>query len=164
MQQEKIIQTITNLFSGADEHNWTKVQNAMAEKVLLDFTSMIGGTPSTETSKQIAVNWAAFLPGFNKTHHQLSNFEVLQNANIATVHYDGKADHFLGQDIWIVEGTYDTELFKTGDNWLITKHKLNIVKQSGNTNLPAKAVEIMKAKSAKIGKEKIDLDSDGTWT
>ena len=147
MEEGKIIQTIKNLFVGADERNWAKVENTMADSVLLDFSSMTGESPSSKTSKQIAGNWAAVLPGFDKTHHQLSNFEVTQDGNIATVHYNGKADHFIGKDIWTVEGSYDTELLKTNGNWSITKHKLNFTNQSGNINLPAKAIEIMKAKA-----------------
>lgn len=157
MEEEKIIQIVTSLFNGADEHNWAKVENAMAEKVVLDFSSMTGEASSIKTAKQIAKNWAIFLPGFDKTHHQLSNFKVTQNGNIATVHYNLKADHFLAKDVWTVEGTYDTELLKTNNNWAITKHKLNFTKQSGNTNLPAKAIEIMKAKSIR----KVKFISEG---
>ena len=157
MEQEKIIQTVKNLFNGADEHNWTKVENSMGDSVLIDFSSMTGEASSIKTAKQIAGNWATFLPGFDKTHHRLSNFQVTQNDNTATVHYNGKADHFIGKDVWTVEGTYDTELSNTNNNWVITKHKLNFTKQSGNTNLPAKAIEIMKAKAVR----KVQFISEG---
>jgi hypothetical protein len=38
-----------------------------------------------------------------------------------------------------VEGTYDTELIETDGKWIITKHKLNLIKQDGNLDLPAQA-------------------------
>jgi fermentation-respiration switch protein FrsA (DUF1100 family) len=157
MEQEKIIQTISNLFNGADKHNWAMVENAMAENIVLDFSSMTGESPSTKTAIQVAENWAAFLPGFDKTHHQLSSFKVTESGNIATVHYNGKADHFIGTDVWTLDGTYDTELLKTNNAWLITKHKLNFTKQSGNINLPAKAMEIMKFKAIR----KVQFISEG---
>ncbi|WP_118974282.1 nuclear transport factor 2 family protein [Taibaiella koreensis] len=157
MEQEKITQTVSNLFDGTDRHNWTMVENAMAENIVLDFSSMTGESASTKTATQIVENWAAFLPGFDKTHHQLSNFEVRQHGNIATAHYSGKADHYIGPDVWTVEGTYDTELSKTNNDWLITKHTFNFTRQTGNINLPAKALEIMKSKAIR----KVQFISEG---
>ena len=147
METEKIKQSISDLFAGADERNWQKVQSVMANTVLLDYTSMVGGDPATLTPQQIAGAWAAFLPGFDKTYHQLSAFEVNVNGATATAHYSGKADHFIGNETWTVEGTYDTELQKEDDEWRVTKHKLNFTAHSGNTNLPAKATEIINARN-----------------
>ena len=143
MEVEKIIQSIADLFAGADERNWQKVQSVMANSVLLDYTSMAGGNPAIMTPQQVTGAWAAFLPGFDKTYHQLSGFEVKVNGDTATAHYAGKADHFIGKETWTVEGTYDTELQKDNSRWLIIKHKLNFTKQSGNTNLPGQATQII---------------------
>ncbi|HEY4324740.1 MAG TPA: nuclear transport factor 2 family protein [Mucilaginibacter sp.] len=144
MEREIIIEIITKLFAGADERNWQKVESTMASTLLLDYTSMAGGELAELTPAQITNAWAAFLPGFDRTHHQLSAFEVKENNGIANAHYFGKAEHFIGGDIWIVEGSYDTELQKINGHWKITKHKLNFSGQSGNTNLPALAMERMK--------------------
>jgi hypothetical protein len=146
MEQEIIIEIITNLFAGADERDWQKVESTMAQTVLLDYTSMAGGEPTQLTPVQITNAWAAFLPGFDHTHHQLSGFEVKENNGTANAHYFGKAEHFIGNGVWIVEGSYDTELQKINSDWKITKHKLNFSGQSGNTNLPAVATEKMKAR------------------
>ena len=146
MEKEKIIQSLKNLFAGADERDWQKVQSVMASSVLLDYTSMSGGNPTNQTPQQITDAWAAFLPGFDKTNHQLSGFEVSLNDNIANVHYTGKADHFIGREVWTVEGTYDSELKKESNQWLVTKHKFNFIKQSGNTDLPAVASKTAQTK------------------
>jgi len=45
------------------------------------------------------------------------------------------------KDLWTVEGTYDAELQKQNGNWRVTKLKFNLSKQSGNTNLPAEAIQ-----------------------
>jgi hypothetical protein len=141
MEQEDIIKTVSAVFNGADEHNWQKVHNAMADEVLLDYASLSGSPAATLTSKQIVEAWKGFLPGFDKTHHQLSNFAVTQNGNTLTVHFTGKADHFIDKDIWTVEATYDADLSKTNDKWRVTMLKLNLTNQSGNTNLPALAAQ-----------------------
>jgi uncharacterized protein len=147
METENIIKTLKTMFESTDERNWTKVQKTMAENVLLDFTSLSGSPATTSPSKQIIQSWESSLLGFDKTHHHISNFKVTENKNVADVHYTVKADHFIGKEVWTVEGTYDTELLKTNGNWVITKHKLNLAKQIGNKSLPVQATEIVRAKT-----------------
>ncbi len=141
MEQESIIKIITQLFAGADEKDLPKVESTMDEIVLLDYTSMTGGEPAQLSPAQITGAWAAFLPGFDSTHHQLGDFEVKENNGIANVHYYGKAQHFIGKNEWVVEGDYDTELQKKNSAWKITKHKFKLSRQSGDTGLPAVARE-----------------------
>jgi len=144
--QNEIINIINALFSGADERNWEKVKSTFADEVLLDY-SVLSGNPATLLTPDVIITaWKALLPGFDQTKHQPENFAVKQNNDKATVHYFAKADHFLGDDEWTVEANYDTGLIKTTDGWKVNSHKISNVKQSGNVNLPAKAMEIVKSK------------------
>lgn len=161
MENEKIIAAINAVFNGADSHDWKKIKNVMAENVLLDYTSMSGGNPSSQTPTQIVDAWSSFLPGFDKTKHSLSNFQITTDNEKANVHYLGKADHFIGKEVWTVDGSYDSELQKKGNEWLITIHKFNLEKQSGNINLPQKAIQIINNKKSNIMKTKIQFNSDG---
>ena len=111
----------------------------MAKNVLLDYTSMAGGEPGILTPAEIVDLWASFLPGFDTTHHQLSEFRVRLHGNEADVDYVGKADHFIGNEVWTISGTYQTKLEKQNGTWLITYLKLNYDRQSGNTSLPKQA-------------------------
>jgi hypothetical protein len=147
-EKEQIIKAITSLFHAADQRNWQKIENLFADKVLIDYTSMNGGKPLLQTPAEITDAWKAFLPGFTKTHHVVSNFAITTKGNVASVHYTGRADHFLEKEVWTVSGTYDTELEKQNNEWRITKHKLNLLKQTGNTELPKKAMEVAKAKKS----------------
>jgi hypothetical protein len=147
MEQQIIAGVITKLFAGADERNWQKVESTMDEVVLLDYTSMTGGEPAQLTPAQITTAWAAFLPGFDSTHHQLYAMEIEVNNRIANAHYLGKADHFIEKEVWTVEGIYDAELQKKNGDWKITKLKFNFISQSGDTSLPALATERMKRRS-----------------
>jgi hypothetical protein len=142
MDAEQIIQTITNIFNGADERNWGKVQAAFADNVLLDYSSMNGSPAIVISSEKIVEGWKGFLPGFDMTHHQISDFKVNQKDDAAQIHFFGKADHYINKDSWTVEGTYDTELVKAGNKWKVTKFKFNLQKQSGDTSLPQKAAQI----------------------
>lgn len=161
MENEKLIQTVSSIFTGADEHDWKKIINTMAENVLLDYSSLSGIPAATISKNKIVEAWKGFLPGFDKTHHQLSNFQVTQNGSIATIHFNGKADHFLNKDVWTVEGTYDAEVSKTKTEWLVTKLKFNLSKQSGNTSLPPHAIQKLKSQNKITMKKKIKFNSDG---
>lgn len=147
MEKDLVIQTITTIFHGADQHDWAAVQNALADQVWLDYTSLAGGQPALLTGQQIANAWAAFLPGFDKTHHQLSQFEVDLGGSVAKVRFSGKADHFIGAATWTVEGHYDAEVVQQNGRWRVTKLVLHLVNQSGDLGLPAKAGEVMKNKT-----------------
>jgi hypothetical protein len=144
MEQKIIIEVITKLFAGADERNWKKVENTMNDSVLLDYTSMSGGEPASLSPQQITAAWAGFLPGFDRTHHHLFDFELKESNEVANAHFSGKAEHFIDEKVWIVEGSYDAELKKKEGDWKITKLKFNLSKQSGDTGLPAIATERMK--------------------
>lgn len=139
-----LIQNLGEIFSGADARDWQKVAKLMAPIVTLDYSSMSGGTPANLKPAEITAAWAGLLPGFDRTHHQLFDFTITEKGGTATVHCNGKAEHFLGKDNWVVEGNYDAELEKAGGNWLLTGLRFNLVRQSGNAQLPALAVENVK--------------------
>ncbi len=145
--ETEITNTVKNLFSGADERDWEKVKNTFADQVLLDYSALSGSPSSLLTPEDIITAWKGLLPGFDMTHHQPAGFTIKQNGDEATVHYFAKADHFLGEDNWTVEANYDTGLIKTADGWRINSHKISNVKQSGNADLPAKAMEVVKNKA-----------------
>jgi SnoaL-like domain len=144
MENQKAILSIIAIFKGADNHDWTSVENVMTKNVLLDYTSFTGGEPAMLTPKQITDSWAGFLPGFDNTDHQLTNFKVDINHTFATVTCEGKADHFIDEKVWTVEGNYETELVQENDNWLVSKLKFNFSQQSGNLKLPAEATNCIK--------------------
>jgi hypothetical protein len=139
--EQLIISTVTAIFNGADERNWLKVQQAMAENVYLDYSSLSGNPAASIPAEQIVNAWKSFLPGFDRTHHQLSNFSVTVEEDTATIHFDGKADHFIDQDSWTVEGSYDATAVKENGQWHVSRLKLNLLRQSGDLSLPGKAAE-----------------------
>jgi hypothetical protein len=147
-EEQKIREVITALFKGADQHNWEKVKQVLAGEVLLDYTSMTGAAPSMLSPQLIVDSWAGFLPGFDKTHHQLSGFRVKRSGDQALANYFGKADHFIAGNVWTVEGTYETELYKLAGEWKITKQTFRLSGQSGELGLPTIAADRMKNKNS----------------
>jgi len=141
---ENVTSAITHLFAVTDQRDWQQVESAFDESVLLDYTSTTGKDPAWLTPRQIVDIWAALLPGFDRTNHQLFDIEISENQDSATAHYRGKAEHYIDNDVWVVEGTYETTLLKKGEDWVISKFKFNLEDWSGNRQLAAVAIERMK--------------------
>ena len=140
-------QTVTQLFVHTDERNWEEVKNCFATKVLLDYTSMAGGSPAELSPEEIVSNWKTILPGFEHTHHQVGNFLFSSEENTAHVFCYGTATHYLtddGGNVWTVVGTYDFSLIREGIDWKIKEMKFNFKYQDGNMALPQKAVQNLK--------------------
>lgn len=144
-----IIQQIKKLFAGADKRNWQHVISVMNEKVMLDYSSMNGNPATKLTPQAIIETWSAFLPGFDKTHHLLWGFEANTENDNASAHFTGRAEHWINNECWIVEGTYDIVLTLKDNQWLITEMKFNFIKQTGNTELPVLAIQNVKNKTRK---------------
>ena len=141
MESKEIIQQIELFFAATDARNWDHVEKSMDEQVLLDYSSMNGNPPAMLRALDIVTAWSAFLPGFDRTHHQLSDFIVKKAANTATAHFDGHANHYLDGDVWTVRGSYDIKLRLVNNRWLVTEFKFNFASQSGNTELPKFAAQ-----------------------
>jgi ketosteroid isomerase-like protein len=149
METQNIISTVSAIFNGSDERNWSKVENSFAEQVVLDYTSMVGGEPSKMSPTEITKAWKTLLPGFQSTHHQIGNFTVNIDGNKAMVHNRGLALHYLpnqtGNNIWVVVGTYDFSLTKSSSgSWKVATMKFNLQKQEGNVELPKLAQQNVK--------------------
>lgn len=131
---------VTRLFVYTDQHEWEKLENIFAERVVLDYSSFTGAPAAELTAGQIVQAWRAFLPGFKATHHQTGNYLIESDENTAKVFCYGTATHYLpnesGKDVWVVVGSYDFELVKTATGWQVAAMKFNFKYQDGNTELP----------------------------
>ena len=94
MDTERVTKVITNIFEGADERDWNRVKASFANDVLLDYSSMNGNPAAVLSSDNIIKAWKGFLPGFDITHHHITNFQIKESDGVAKAHFSGKADHF----------------------------------------------------------------------
>ncbi len=145
MDHTSIVETVTNIFIGADERNWDLVAASFDSKVLLDYASLSGNPATTLPTGDIIASWKAIFPGFKNTHHQLGNFIVQQQDKEATVFCYGTATHYLPNesknDLWTVVGTYNFHLVYINGQWKADRMQFNFKYQDGNTNLPQLAIE-----------------------
>ncbi len=144
-QEMNIIQSsINKLFIATDQQDWAGVEQSFAAKVLLDYSSMSGQAAANLSSSEITSAWKTILPGFEHTHHQVSNFIIDEQGRNATAFCYGTANHYLenaGGNVWTVVGSYDFELSQEGKDWKISAMKFNFDYQAGNLALPQAAID-----------------------
>ena len=145
--EKEIIATVTSIFESTDARDWSKVRGAFASKVLLDYTSMAGGEPVNLTPSQITDSWSGLLPGFDKTRHMISHFEVKTDTEKATLTHHGTANHYLNGQTWTVVGNYEHELIREAGAWKVSTMKFNLEFIDGNTDLPRLAKEVVEGKT-----------------
>jgi len=147
MEKIEINDVINRLFVNTDLRTWETVEACFADSVNLDYTSLVGGEPLQVTPSQIMVGWKSLLPGFQATHHQVSNFLIDLDGNEAACSANGIAYHYLpnqeGENFWTVVGTYDFQLAKQGQDWKVTMMKFNFKFMMGNPHLPEMAQNIV---------------------
>lgn len=143
MDKIEIIEVINRLFVAVDKRNWKEVKDSFSDEVLLDYTSMTGGKPALLKPDQIIDSWKSVLPGFDKTHHQVSNYIITLKKDSASLICYGTATHYLNNEsnknIWTVVGSYDFEVAKIAGVSRVTGMKFNLSYIDGNAALPEMA-------------------------
>ncbi|EBA12065.1 nuclear transport factor 2 family protein [Roseobacter sp. CCS2] len=137
-----IIAPITAIAAGADRHDWDRVRAAFADEVTLDYTSLWGGDPATQTADAVVEQWSGFLPGFETTHHMVTNHTVTSASDVsATVEADFTATHRIGDDLWVLGGRYDYDLIEVNGDWKVSSMTMTALWETGDRGLVGQAAE-----------------------
>jgi hypothetical protein len=142
-----IVEAITDIMAGVDRHQWSRVRGAMADRVRLDYTSLVGGQPSVVPADDVVKGWAGFLPGFETTQHLVANHAVRINGGQASAEADFQATHRIDKDFWVLGGRYAFEFAKQNERWVVTAMTMTWTWETGDRGLMARAAERAKARS-----------------
>ncbi|MGB5820169.1 MAG: alpha/beta fold hydrolase [Saonia sp.] len=158
--RKEVRQLAETLFKAADNRNWEAAKETMTDSVYVNYTAL-GGEAGFKSPETIVGGWEQLLPGFDRTIHQTHNFAVWVAGNRATATLDAIATHYLDGDQWTVFAGYDTEYIKTDGKWKLARIDLSLYDQTGNTSLPARAMEAVQKDKitdfAKGKKENIEV-------
>ena len=145
----KIQESIFRLFVATDQNEWEVLTTVFADSVKLDYTSMNHQPSAVLSSQEIIAQWRSVLPGFDHTHHQIGNVVVEEDEENAHAFCYGTATHYLEHEkghLWTVVGSYDFDMEKQNQQWVITTMRFNYKYQTGNTELVGQAIENQKEK------------------
>ena len=137
-----ITHTLTDIAAGADRHDWDRVRGAFADVVTTDYSSLWGGEPVTQPAEALVAGWASFLPGFDATHHMITNHTItsLENGR-ATAEADFTATHRIDEGLWVLGGRYSYALEETEVGWRVTSLTMTALWETGDRGLVAIAGE-----------------------
>ncbi len=137
-----IFDAITSIAAGADRHDWDRVRAAFADEVTLDYTSLWGGGPATQTADDVIAGWSGFLPGFDVTHHMVTNRTITTlDAAYATAEADFTATHRINADLWVLGGRYAYELILQDGDWKVSSLTMTALWETGDRGLVGIAAE-----------------------
>lgn len=143
-----ISRSITDIAAGADRHDWSRVRAAFADTVTTDYTSLWGGDPVTQPADDLVAGWSDFLPGFESTHHMVTNHHItLIDDDLARAEVDFTATHRIADRLWTLGGRYSYELEQSGDRWLVRSMTMTALWETGDRGLVGVAAERAKAVS-----------------
>ena len=146
----KVISVVSSIPLAVDLANYALAENAFAPKIVIDYTSLWGGSPNTMTPAELMTAWRGIVPGFDATWHELSDVRarVSGNSATATAAVDGR--HWLGDALWRPIGTYEWDLEKRNGQWKVTRMVFKMTREIGDRALAAQAMERAKAASAAL--------------
>jgi len=128
-----IVEAITGIAAGADRHDWGRVRSAMSDEITTDYTSLFGGAPVTQPADDLVEGWAAFLPGFDSTHHMVANHTVTEaGPDTATAEADFTATHRIGDALWVLGGRYTYRLRKSDAGWVVASIVMQALWETGD--------------------------------
>ncbi len=138
----EITRSITDIAAGADRHDWPRVRAAFADTVTVDYTSLWGGEPATLPADELIAQWSGFLPGFEITHHMVTNQTVTAlDETTASAEADFTATHRIDDALWVLGGRYDYALERAGDRWVVSALTMTALWETGDRDLVAQAAE-----------------------
>ncbi len=139
IDQNRIIETINQLFIATDNRDWLQVKRCFAPEVLFDMASLGAGEPAKLTSDEIVAIWEAGLKPLKAIHHQAGNHIVRVAEDEAEAFCYAIASHYLpnetGANTRTFVGSYDFGLMRDGEHWRIALFKFNLKFIEGNKDL-----------------------------
>ena len=133
---------ITAIAAGADRHQWDRVRAAFADEVTTDYTALWGGEPQIQGADDLVAQWSGFLPGFEVTHHMVTNRTVTAlDGDTAEAEADFTATHRIGEQFWTLGGRYAYELIRDGDAWTVSSMTMTPLWETGSRDLVGLAGE-----------------------
>lgn len=138
--EAQIRSNIHSFAAMADQGAYEYLGRILAPELLVDYVSLFGGEPILVSNTQLMTQWAGFLPGFDTTYHELSNFQLTLDKETASANVDFTARHWLGdQGFWAVSGQYVFTFVRSPQGWLINSLKVLGTSEEGSREVLGQA-------------------------
>lgn len=124
-----------------DARDWDGLHAVFADRVALDYSTLVGGDPQEATAAGIIADWSALLGAFDATQHLLANPLVTAAGDRGELRAAFQATHRLanphGSPLWTLGGTYLMGMTRTDGAWRIDRLVMSTQWGDGNKDLLA---------------------------
>jgi hypothetical protein len=138
-EEARVRQTVLAIPTNIDLRNFEAVEPLFADRIVVDYTSLWGGEPQTQSPRELMTAWRGIVPGFDATWHEITDLQVQVNGETATANSKVDGRHWLGQRVWRPIGRYDFRLTKADGRWRVTHMKLTVTREEGDRALVQEA-------------------------
>lgn len=124
--RQAILDVVNGVAIHADLRQWDALRQLYADRVAIDYTSFVGGSPAEVAADDLIEGWKSGLGRYRATHHLLGNHCVTVEGETAEALVYVQATHWLpqpnGDSTWTVHGHYGYTLRQLAGRWQITQH------------------------------------------
>lgn len=141
-RRQAVEDAVVRMFVATDERDWPTLEDCFTTPFVLDMTSMVGGTPTTMTPREVAQAWATGFGPLDHVHHQIGNLRTVLDGERARVACYGVAFHHRAEaqdgKTRVFVGSYELDLTAT-DAWRIERLVFKLKFIDGNLALETSA-------------------------
>ncbi|HEX5043835.1 MAG TPA: nuclear transport factor 2 family protein [Candidatus Polarisedimenticolaceae bacterium] len=139
LDERDAARVVIDLFVATDRRDWAKVEACLAPRLMLDMTSLAGGTPQEVTGAALAAMWRDGLAPIDHVHHQVGNLVVTVGGDEANATCYGIALHHRKvaspQRTRVFVGSYRIHLVRLERRWRIDRFAFDLAFLEGNLEL-----------------------------
>ncbi len=125
----------TAIDMAVDAKDWAEARRHFTADVAVDFTSLVGGAPTTVPADALIGGWSANLGPAKTSYHQRGHGVLALEGDRATLVSNGYAWNRMagnGDPLWEVWGTYTHDFVRTEAGWKVQGMALQVTHQRGN--------------------------------
>lgn len=144
-ETSRVISVVSSIPLAVDLARYDLAEAAFAPQIVIDYTSLWGGTPNTMTPAELMTAWRGIVPGFTATWHELSNVKAKVSGTRASATADVDGRHWIDGQLWRPVGHYTWDLEKQNNQWKVTRMVFTMTQEIGDRKLAHLAMERAKA-------------------
>ena len=111
------------------------------------FGSGFGSQPAADFLNYVQT----YMPGFDATQHQITNFDIRVTEDAARVRSHVRASHWIDGRDWLVASVYHHALRRTQAGWRITEMGVRALYDSGHDMVVEAAARVRERRNAPAG-------------
>jgi len=130
----------------ADCNEYEQLLNLFAEDGVMKYGALFGAEHNSQPAATFIAHVRSFMPGFDSTQHQVTNFDIRVYGDSATSRSQVKASHRLGNRDWVVASIYHHEFVRRADGWRISSMGVQPLFEDGDRAMVEEAARRVAAR------------------